>query len=91
MAQPIDRDSRGTPAYEAKVAALPAEHRELLELVEESVLADRVRTHARRTMQDGTTFDMTAYDEFDVLVSFREDAAGGLLFIDFKFYDRRPR
>jgi hypothetical protein len=87
MAQAIDRIPRGTPAYEAKVAALPAEQRATLELVEESVLADRGRTHARRTMPDGTTFDMTAYDEFDVLVSFRTEREGGLLFIDFRFYD----
>jgi hypothetical protein len=61
----------------------------ILELVEESVLADRARRHARRTMPDGTTFDMTAYDEFDVLVSFRVEPDRRLMFIDFRFYDPR--
>jgi len=42
-------------------------------------------------MPDGTTFDMTAYDEFDVLISFRDEPAGSLLFIDFKVYDARPK
>jgi len=87
--QPIDRAPRGTAHYEAKVAALHREQREALELVEESILADRTRTHARRSMRDGTTFDLTAYDEFDVLVSFRVDTDGRPQFIDFRFYAAR--
>jgi|GEM_PF-3788310 hypothetical protein len=87
MAQLIDRIPRGTPDYEAKIAALREEQRATLELVEESVLADRGRTHARRTRLDGTTLDMTAYDEFDVLVTFRVEPGRGLLSIDFMFYD----
>jgi hypothetical protein len=39
-------------------------------------------------MRDGTTFDLTAYDEFDVLLSFREAPDGGPEFIDFRFFER---
>ena len=39
-------------------------------------------------MRDGTTFDLTAYDEFEVLVSFREAADGMPEFIDFRFFER---
>lgn len=38
-------------------------------------------------MPDGTTFDMTAYREFDVLVSYRDRPESGPLFIDFRFAD----
>jgi hypothetical protein len=85
----IDREPRGTSVYEEKLAARPPEQRLILELVEESILADRGRTHSRRTQPDGTTFDLTAYDEFDVLVTFRERPGGSLQFIDFRLYDRR--
>ena len=38
-------------------------------------------------MRDGTTFDLTAYDEFDVLLSFRESIDGPPEFIDFVFFE----
>jgi hypothetical protein len=56
-------------------------------LVEESIMADHGRTHRRRTMPDGTVFDLTAYDEWNVLISFRVLSHGEHQFIDFKFYD----
>lgn len=56
-------------------------------LAEESVLADRGRTHARRTMADGTVFDLTAYDEFDVGLTFRPLDDGRFQFIDMVVYE----
>jgi hypothetical protein len=38
-------------------------------------------------LRDGTVFDLTAYDEFAVLVSFRVLDDGATEFIDFKIYD----
>jgi hypothetical protein len=38
-------------------------------------------------LRDGTVFDLTAYDEFAVLVSFRVLGDGATEFIDFKIYD----
>jgi hypothetical protein len=58
-----------------------------VELVEESILADTARTHRRRKLADGTVFDLTAYDEFGVLVSFRLRSNEDIQFIDFKIYD----
>ena len=55
-------------------------------MVEESILSDRGRTHSRRTMPDGTVFDFTAYDEWDVLLSFHVLSNAEIQFIDFKFY-----
>lgn len=55
-------------------------------LAEESVLADRSRSHARRALDDGTTFDLTAYDEFGVLLTFRTRNDGRAEFIDFRIY-----
>ena len=40
-------------------------------------------------MPDGTTFDLTAYDEFDVLLSFRTGVDGRPQFIDFRFFVER--
>ncbi|HUG30642.1 MAG TPA: hypothetical protein VMQ65_09055 [Candidatus Limnocylindria bacterium] len=77
---------RGTPSYEAKLAALPVGRRQTLELVEELILSDRDRVHARRTLADGTTFDLTAFDEFGVLVSYRSGLNDQIEFIDFRFY-----
>lgn len=77
---------RGTHAYEAKLAALPVGQRQVLGLVEESILSDRDRVHARRTLADGTTFDLTAFDEFGVLVSYRSGSDDQVEFIDFRFY-----
>lgn len=77
---------RGTPAYEAKLAALPVGLRETIELVEESILSDLDRAHARRTLADGTTFDLTAFDEFGVLISYRSALGDQIEFIDFRFY-----
>ncbi len=39
-------------------------------------------------MPDGTTFDLTAYDEFDALLSFRLRPDGTPEFIDFRFFER---
>ena len=83
----IDRDPRGIPQYELKVAALNPRGRQILELAEEHILADRSRTHARRVLNDGSVFDLTAYDEFGVLLSFRESPDGRREFIDFVFYE----
>jgi hypothetical protein len=88
-ATPIERRPRGTPDYEAKFDRLSPGDRETLELVEESILSDQGRTHRRRTMPDGTIFDLTAYDEWDVLISFRIIATAEPQLIDFKFYDPR--
>lgn len=86
-ATPIERRPRGTPEYEAKLTSLPPPDRHTIELVEESILSDQGRIHSRRTMPDGTVFDLTAYDEWDVLLSFRILPNGEPQFIDFKFYD----
>ena len=87
MARPIEREPRGTRDYEAKITRLDAHDLLTLELVEESVLADVGRQHRRRTMPDGTTFDLTVYDEWNVLLSFRTLDSGLLEFVDFKFYE----
>jgi hypothetical protein len=58
-----------------------------LELVEESILADLARAHSRRTLKDGTEFDLSAYDEWGVLIAFRRQGDGGVEFIDFLFFD----
>jgi hypothetical protein len=55
-------------------------------LAEDSILADTSRTHARRTLADGTTVDLTAYDEFDVGLTFH-DRDGRPEFIDFVIYE----
>jgi len=47
-----------------------------------------MRTHTRRTLSDGTTFDLTAYDEYGLLISFVERSGDAPVFIDFSFYDR---
>jgi hypothetical protein len=60
-----------------------------LELAEESILTDLGREHSRRMLPDGTTVDLTVYDEFDILLSFRTRADGETQFIDHKFYRRR--
>jgi len=70
-----------------RVASLISWRRRILALAEESILADRAREHARRTLADGTTFDMTAYREFDVLLSFQSNKDGSIVFIDFMFHD----
>jgi hypothetical protein len=85
---PIDRTPRGTPDYEAKLADLRPADRLTIELVEESILADTSRSHSRRSLPDGTIFDLTAYDEYGVLLAFRLLREGGTEFIDFKIYDR---
>jgi hypothetical protein len=38
-------------------------------------------------MPDGTVFDLTAYDEWNVLISFRMLSNGEPQFIDFKIYE----
>ena len=38
-------------------------------------------------MADGTVIDLTAYDELDVLLSFRALSNGELQFIDFKIFE----
>jgi hypothetical protein len=55
-------------------------------LAEESILADVSRMHARRTLPDGTTLDLTAYDEFDVALTFH-DREGRPEFIDFLIFE----
>ena len=85
-ATPIERLPRGTPEYEAKLSALDPLDRLTVELVEESILADAARSHSRRKLADGTVFDLTAYDGFGVLVSFRLLRDGTTQFIDFKIY-----
>jgi len=47
------------------------------------VLADRGRTHARRTLGDATVIDLTAYAEFGVLFSLRRTRDGALEFLDY--------
>jgi hypothetical protein len=42
--------------------------------------------HARRRLEDGTEFDLTSYDEFGVLLSFRRNKAGVPWFLDFMLY-----
>jgi hypothetical protein len=56
-------------------------------LVEESILADLARAHSRRTLKDGTEFDLSAYDEWGVLIAFRRQVDGRVEFIDFVFFD----
>jgi hypothetical protein len=91
MAQPIEREPRGGAEYETKVAALAKRDPSAfatLELVEESILSDQARTHRRRSMPDGTTFDLTAYDEWNVMLSFRTSESGRIEFIDYRFFER---
>jgi hypothetical protein len=38
-------------------------------------------------LSDGTTFDLTAYDEWGVLISFRVMPSGEIQFIDFRIFD----
>lgn len=38
-------------------------------------------------MDDGTTFDLTAYDAFDVLLSFRDGDHGEPQFIDVAVFE----
>ena len=83
----IERQPRGTPGYERKLAGLSDHDRLTVELVEDSIVADRNRTHARRTLEDGTEFDLTAYDEWNVLVSFERLEDGTPWFLDFKIYE----
>jgi hypothetical protein len=52
-------------------------------------LADLARTHARRSLADGTIFGLTAYDEFDVGLTFHEGADGRPEFIDFAIFDSK--
>jgi hypothetical protein len=82
----IERLPRGTPSYEAKLASLSASDRQTIELVEESILSDLTRAHNRRTMSDGTVFDLTAYDAWDVLISFHVLPSGETEFIDYAFF-----
>lgn len=86
-AGPIERQPRGTPEYEQKLAGLSESQRLTVELAEESILSDRARTHSRRTLPDGTVFDLTTYDEWNVLLSFRTLPNGEPQFIDFRLYD----
>ncbi len=53
------------------------------------ILSDRGRVHRRRTMPDGTVFDLTAYDEADVLLSFRIQPNGEPQFLDFVLFAGR--
>jgi len=71
MGTPIEREPRGTEEYEEKFAHLSKADQATVTLAEEFVLADTARTHARRTLDDGTVFDLTAYEEFDVGLTFR--------------------
>jgi hypothetical protein len=57
-----------------------------VELVEESILSDLGRTHRRRVMPDGTEIDLTAYDDWSVLLSFRRLSTGQIEFIDFVLF-----
>jgi hypothetical protein len=82
----IERQPRGTNAYERKLAALARTDRLTVELVQESILSDLGRTHRRRIMPDGTEIDLTAYDEWSVLLSFRRLASGAVEFIDFVIF-----
>jgi hypothetical protein len=54
-----------------------------VELVEESILSDHGRTLNRRALADSTEFDLTAYDEWNVVLSFRRLPGGQTQFIDF--------
>jgi len=83
----IEREPRGTWEYEQKFARLSREDKKTVELAEDSVLADLGRTHARRTLADGTTLDMTAYREFDVLLTFWTAPDGRTQFLDFRLYE----
>jgi hypothetical protein len=83
----IERQPRGTPSYEAKLGALSTADRQTIELIEESILSDHARTHSRRTMSDGTTFDLSAYDEWGVLISFRVTPSGEIQFIDLRIFE----
>lgn len=60
-----------------------------VELVEESILSDQGRTHSRRALADGTEFDLTAYDEWNVVLAFRRLPDGQTQFIDFTFYETK--
>ena len=55
-------------------------------LVEEAILADLGRTHRRRIMPDGTEIDLTAYDEWSVLLSFRRLSSGQVHLLDFVIF-----
>jgi hypothetical protein len=69
-----------------KLSRLSAADQRLIALAEESILADRSRTHARRSLRDGTTVDLTAYDDFNVVLTFHDPAGRGIEFIDFVIY-----
>jgi hypothetical protein len=57
-----------------------------LVLAEEAILSDRDRTHARRELADGTVLDLTVYDEFGVLFTFRELPSGERQFLDYVMF-----
>jgi len=65
---------------------LDEQDRLTIELVEESILADVDRAHRRRLMPDGTEFDLTAYDDLGVLLSFRRGTDGKPQFLDFVIF-----
>jgi hypothetical protein len=65
MDTPIEREPCGTDDYEEKFARLSRADQRAVSVAEEFVLADTARTHARRTLTDGTVFDLAAYHEFD--------------------------
>ena len=50
------------------------------------MLSDIGRTHRRRIMPAGTEIDLTAYDDWNVLLSFRRLQSGLVQFIDFVIF-----
>ena len=86
------REPRGTAEYEEKVDDLDESHLDTLELAEESIISDLARagparSHSRRVLSDGTMFDLTVYDELNVMLTFRMLDSERPQFLDFRFYD----
>ena len=65
----IERNRR--PAYATKRALLDDRHRLALDLIEEGIITDQGGSYRRREGPDGTTIDLSGYDEFGLAVAFR--------------------
>lgn len=71
------------PEYEARRSTLDDRLKLALDLVEESIIVDAEGTHRRRLGPNGTVIDLSAYDEFGLLVSYLPDGPDGPEFVEF--------
>jgi hypothetical protein len=58
-----------------------------VELVEESILSDPARTHGGRTLEDGSILDVTALNEFGIVLIFRRREDRSIEFTEGVFQD----